>query len=201
MNDYLIADSFEAKNGLTVNIRPMEPEDAPYLVDLFEHMGAESRYQRFMQPADHVDMDRIWTEAEGIAQVSTGENFGLVAFVDLPERTGIPVAGARYVKLSTAQAEIAVSVRDDMQNLGIGTELMKLLVLHAAANGIDQLVGTIQNNNAAIWAMLRNLGHRLERQPEGSYSLITLHVHETASRIGDLLDAAADYSPEPQIVW
>lgn len=201
LNDLLMEDTFETKTGLIIKVRPLVPEDAPYLVDLFENMGAESRYRRFMQPVEQIDMDRIWTEAESIAQGIAGENFGLVAFVDLPERVHVPVAGARYVKLSSAQAEIAVSVRDDMQNMGIGTQIMRLLVLHAAANDVDQLVGTIQNNNTAIWTMLGKLGYRLERQSEGSYSLITLHVRESASRIEDLLDTAADYSPEPQIVW
>lgn len=201
MIEQQVTESFLTKNGELVFVRPLMPEDAPYLVDLFENMGSESRYNRFMQPADQVNIDRIWTEAEKIAQSVNSTSYGLVAFVDLPERADVPVAGSRYVRLSAVQAEIAVSVRDDMQNKGIGTELLRLLIEHAGAYGIDQVVGTVQNSNSAMWAMLKNLPYRLERQSEGSYSLITLHIHEPDSRTGDWLDTAADFSPEPQIIW
>lgn len=201
MNKKTFNDTFETKKGLIVNTRPITSEDAPYLVDIFEHMSAESRYNRFLQTADHVDMDRIWTEAEKIADILQDNCSGYLAFADLPGHPNAPVGGARYIKISSTQAEIAVSVRDDMQNMGIGTHLLSMLVRSALDDGVEQLVGTIENNNAPMWAMLKKLGHRLERQPEGNYSVVIIHIQETGSRLQDLLDTAADFSPEPQIIW
>lgn len=200
MITHSVIDSFETKAGITVHVRPMTAEDAPYLVDLFEHMGTDSRYNRFMQAVDNVDIDRVWVEAEHIAKQTNGKNCGLVAFADLPDRNSTPVGAARYVRISSQQAEIAVSVRDDMQHMGIGTHLLRLLIQVAAEQGIEQLVGTVQNNNTPMWSMLKKLGHRMERQPEGSYSQITIHVEETSSHAEDWLDTAADYSPEPKII-
>lgn len=54
----------------------MAAKDAPYLVDLFEHMSSESRYNRFMQAIDHIDIDRIWSEAEHIAHLIDGDSYG-----------------------------------------------------------------------------------------------------------------------------
>ena len=201
MINHSIFDSFETKTGVPVHVRPLTAEDAPYLVDLFENMGSDSRYNRFMQAVDNVDIDRVWVEAEHIAQQTNGKNCGLVAFADLPDRSATPVGAARYVRFSSQQAEIAVSVRDDMQHMGIGTHLLRTLVQVAAEQGIEQLVGTVQNNNTPMWSMLKKLGHRMERQPEGSYSQITIHVREMSSHVEDWLDTAADYSPEPQIIW
>jgi acetyltransferase len=200
MITHQLVDVFRNSKGTEIRVRQLLSEDAPYLVDLFEHMSAESRYRRFMEPVDQVTIERMWTEAENIAQGVTGETYGLVAFADTAERPEAPVAAIRYVKLTTAQAEMAVSVRDDFQNTGIGTHLLRLLIAHAAEQGIKQLVGIILNDNVAMWKLLRNLGHRLERYPEGSYSQIVLHVHEPRSRTEDWLDAAADFSPEPQII-
>lgn len=201
MSNQGIFDSFETKTGVSIHVRSLTPQDAPFLVDLFENMGTESRYNRFLQSVDNVDMDRVWSEAEQIAQEFAADSYGLVALVDRPEREGMPAGAARYVKISPVRAEIAVSVRDDMQNMGIGTNLLQRLIIHAAEHGIEQLHGTVQNSNAAMWAMLSKLGHRLERQSEGSYSIITIHVRDSASRLEDWLDAAADFSPEPQIIW
>lgn len=195
-----LVDVFRNSKGTEIRVRQLLPEDAPYLVDLFEHMGAESRYRRFMEPVDQVTIERMWTEAENIAQGASGETYGLIAFVDTAERPEVPVAAIRYVKLTAAQAELAVSVRDDFQNTGIGMHLLRLLIDHAAKRGIKQVVGIVLNDNIAMWKMLRNLGYRLERYPEGSYSQIALHIREPRSRTEDWLDAAADFSPEPQII-
>lgn len=201
MIQLLATNTLQTKTGLMIHVRPLMQLDAPYLVDLFENMGSDSRYNRFLQPVDHVAMERVWEEAEDIAQKTVSVSYGVVAFADLPARDDAPVAVARYVKVSSAQAEIGVSVRDDMQNMGIGTVLLRLLIDHAAAHGFVQLLGTIQNSNNAMWSMLSNLGLRLERQSEGSYSQVTIHVHETVNREHDFQDAAVDYSPEPQLIW
>lgn len=193
--------SYQTRSGLRIQVRRLLPQDAPYLVDLFENMGSESRYNRFLRPIDQIDIDLMWTEAEQIAENVNTASFGLVAFVDMSERDDVPVGAARYVELSSTRAEIAVSVRDDMQHKGIGTELMRLLILHAKEQGIEQLVGTVQNSNAPMWAMLKKLDYRVEHQSEGSYSEIIIHLHDSANRRKDYLDAAADYSPEPQLSW
>jgi len=200
MIQQLATNTLQTGKGLTIHVRPLMLLDAPYLVDLFENMSSDSRYNRFLQPADHVEMGRVWEEAENIAQTMVGASYGIVAFADLPTHDDAPVAAARYVTVSSAQAEIGVSVRDDMQNKGIGMALLRLLIDHAAAHGIVQLVGTIQNSNNAMWSMLSKLGLRLERQSEGSYSQVTIHVHESVNREHDFQDAAVDYSPEPQMI-
>ena len=194
-------DTFQTKSGLTVRVRPLGPDDAPYLVDLFEHMSSGSRYSRFMQSADNVPMDRIWSEAELIAHLVETTSYGLAAFADLPDHEGALIGVARYVELNPLQAEIAVSVRDDHHRQGIGTTLLRLLIRNAEEDGYEQLLGTVQNSNEATWAMLMKQNYRLERLSEGAYSMVTIHLREPKSRVKDWLDTAADYSPEPQIVW
>jgi acetyltransferase len=176
-------------------------DDAPNLVDIFENMGSESRYSRFMEPVQNVTMERIWSEAEDIVQGARGETFGLLALVDTPDRKNTPVGGARYVKLSNTQAEFAVSVRDDMQGVGIGTHLVQSLIDHAAEAGIERLLGVILNTNQTMWRLLRKLGYRLESQPEGAYSMVTVHIKDSPVLTRGWPDTADDFSPEPQIIW
>lgn len=189
--------TFATKAGSTIRVRPLMPEDAPYLVDLFENMSAESRYHRFLQTLDYLSMERVWTEAEQIAHGAAVNTYGLLAFCDLTERPDVPVGAARYVRLDSGEAEIAVSVRDDMQRLGIGTDLIRLLVDVAEAEGIQRLVGVVQNDNTAVWTMLRRLGRPIARTPDGNYTniIIFLGADEVTP------DAAFDYSPEPQLIW
>jgi hypothetical protein len=51
--------TFQAKDGISVKVRPLQPEDAGHLVDIFENMSHESRYTRFNLPMTNTDPDEI----------------------------------------------------------------------------------------------------------------------------------------------
>lgn len=159
-------DSFETKNGMVVRVRPLLLQDAPYLVDIFEHMSANSRYSRFHQPLQNVSSERVWTEAEHI--VNTSPQVGFIAFADLPGQPDAPVGAARCVCLGDGVAETAVSVRDDMQNQGIATNLLRILAEEAKKQGIRKMVATIQNANRPIIRVLNRLPYACTRKTIGS---------------------------------
>lgn len=183
------ANTFETAKGLTITVRRMMPDDAPYLVDLFENMSEQSRYQRFYQTLDKPDIDLVWTEAEQIAHSVAVNSFGLLAFANLPERRQTPVGGARFVKTAADEAEVAVSVRDDYQNLGIGTLLMRLLIDEARRQGLRRLTGIVLNDNYAVWGLLKNLELPFAREQDGNATNISL-----------LLEPVNEDSTEPDLV-
>lgn len=170
-----IIENFETKAGTMVWIRPLCPEDTPYLVDLFEHMGADSRYSRFHQPLNHISREQVWEEAENIAHLP--EQVGFIAIADLPDQPKAAVGAARYVPLKDGKAEAAVSVRDDMQGQGIGTQLMFLLAAEAKRQGVLQLVATIQSANKAIIRVLNRLPYFLSRTIVGPDSELSLDLN------------------------
>jgi acetyltransferase len=170
----MAVDSFITKNGLLVWVRPMLPEDAPYLVEIFEHMSADSRYFRFNQPLTHVAPERVWTEAENIAHLEP--QIGFIAFADLPEQSGVPIGAARCVFLGDGVAETAVSVCDDMQNQGIATSLLGILIEAAKRQGVRKLVATVQNANRPILHMLNRLPYVYTRKTIGSDTEVELDL-------------------------
>jgi acetyltransferase len=171
-----IIETFCSKSGVEVWVRHIEPEDAPFLIDLFDHMGEESRYRRFNQPLETVTAERVQTEAQSIAQAVAINSLGLIVFTDLPGQRNAPVAAARYVLLNASEAEVALSVRDDMQNQGIGTRLLQLLIAEAKAAGLQRLVGIVQNDNEAVWGMLRHIAEPVDHILEGTSTAIVFHL-------------------------
>jgi acetyltransferase len=169
-----ITEQFETKAGTLIWIRPLLPEDTPYLVDLFEHMGADSRYSRFHQPLDSITPERIWEEAENIAH--TPMQVGFIAFADLPDQPEVAVGAVRYVCLGDGVAEAAVSVRDDMQGQGIGTQLMSLLAAEAKNQGMIRLTANIQSANKAIIRVLNRLPYPHTRTTLGPDSEVALDL-------------------------
>ncbi len=188
--------NFLTKSDQVVRVRPLQPSDAPYLVDLFENMSSDSRYHRFLQTLEYIDMESMWTQAELIAYNSAANARGLIAFCDTAERPDVPVAAVRYVRLNGYEAEIGVSVRDDMQNKGIGSHLLGLLVEEAHNEGLSRLLAYVQNSNIAIWHILNRLNYPLSRRPDGGATEVVIHVGD----VDGCEDTAIDYSPEPQLI-
>ncbi|MFZ0546425.1 MAG: GNAT family N-acetyltransferase [Candidatus Promineifilaceae bacterium] len=162
--------TFQTKDGIPIKVRPLLPGDAAYLVDIFQNMGQESRYTRFNVPMPDPDPDAVQQEAAEMANFERPESDGWVAFADLPGKPDVPVAGIRYIRTTAeGEAEVSISVRDDMQNKGIGTALLLFLFEQARKAGLTRLVALVQRNNRPLWQILKKAPVPLKRTPDGSY--------------------------------
>jgi len=168
--------TFRSRENHLVEVRSINFGDAPLLVDIFDHMTSESRYRRYHQTLDHVSHDRVRQEAINIAQADPSTNWGLIAFTDLPDRQNVPIGAVRFVCTSPLEAEVAISIRDDFQNVGIGTHLTHMLADAARKKGLQRLIADIQNNNPAIWHVFNSLPYHVLRQPEGVNSNIVISL-------------------------
>ena len=168
--------TFHTKDVLLIGISPLKPEDAHHLVDLFEHMGAESRYLRFNLSLTDPDPELIWSEARRLAQVDPERDGAWLAFADLPDQPGAPIAGMRYMRINQDTAEASIVVRDDMQQKGIGAELLNYLLIQAKEAGINHLTATVQRGNRPLWRLIQKSPVPIERDSQGSTTTLTAHL-------------------------
>lgn len=168
--------AFRSKTGQLIHVRPLEADDAPLLVDVFNHMTSESRYRRFHQTVDHVSDGRKQQEAENIAQADPERNWGLIAFANTASEQNVPIGAVRIVQTERRVAEVAISIRDDFQNMGIGSQLMSMIANEAERMGFERLVADIQNDNVAVWRVFKKLPYEVMRIPEGATSKITISL-------------------------
>lgn len=160
--------TFETSRGMVVGVRPMTVDDTRHLVGIYEGMGEASRYFRFNEALDEVSPERIWQEADGMAQATAVNSQGLIAFADGPDGIERPLGAARFVMISPEEAEFAVSVRDDMQGQGLGALLVSQLMAQARNAGVKRLVGTASPENKAVWGMLRKVDPPAKRTVAGN---------------------------------
>ncbi len=172
------------RSGRAVQVRKLEPADAALLVDLFDHLGDQSRYQRFNIPLPHVDRNIVWTEAIRMANVPPGKGHAFIALADLDGETAAPVGGMRYLITAPGVAEASIAVRDDCQHDGLGSALLAIMLDHARQRGIQKILATVQANNSAVWQLLRKSGIPLVRRRTGS-------VVEIELTLGPVLPEAA----------
>lgn len=175
MNEQL-QHTLSTRRGTVLHVRTLTPADAPLLVDIFEHMSADSRYRRFNQPLSNPDPELIEAEAAELADVTPDEGEAWIAFVEGEQGEQIPVAGMRYIRIGEAEAEASIAVRDDYQGQGIGTALLQFTAQQAHAAGIRRLVGMIQYENVALKRILNKIPLPVQRQQDGPDVLIEIDL-------------------------
>jgi RimJ/RimL family protein N-acetyltransferase len=140
------------RDGSKVVIRPVHHDDAPLLADGFARLSSESRQLRFLRPKD--ELSRAELRYFTVVDHHDHEALGALDHAD-----GRGVGVARYVRDADDphSAEIAVTVVDDWQGRGLGTELLAQLSGRARVEGIRRFTALVSADNAAMSALLRRL--------------------------------------------
>ena len=138
------------RDGLTVSIRPIRPEDNDGMLQMWERLSPETIRMRFFSfRTMTAEQMRYFTELD------YRNRFALVA-----ETGGRLVGVARFDRLrdDAQAAEFAVLVEDAEQGRGIGTALLRALFEPARDLGITKFEGDVLRENARMLRMMRDAG-------------------------------------------
>jgi RimJ/RimL family protein N-acetyltransferase len=151
------------RDGSAVLIRPVRSTDTPLLADGFARLSAASRQMRFL------GVKKALSAAE-LRYLTDVDHHDHEALAALDRHGGHGVGIARYVRDADdpQAAEIAVTIVDDWQGRGLGTELLARLSDRARQEGICRFTALTAADNVAVAALLRNAGARLVRRGRGT---------------------------------
>ena len=151
------------RDGSAVLIRQVRSTDAARLADGFGRLSAASRQMRFLG----VKKELSAAELRYFTDVDHHDHEALAA-VDRVGGQGVGIA--RYIRDADdpQAAEIAVTIVDDWQGRGLGTELLAALSDRARQEGIRRFTALSDAGNVAVAALLRNAGARLVRRGRGT---------------------------------
>ncbi len=136
------------RDGSTVHIRPVVPEDREALRRFLAGLSTESRIFRFFSQVK--DLDAI---ARRFVEVDYRERHGLVA-----RRGGEIVGHGSYALEGPGRAEVALAVADALQGMGLGTILLGHLAAAAAAAGISVFTAEVMPENHRMLTVFRDSG-------------------------------------------
>jgi RimJ/RimL family protein N-acetyltransferase len=146
-------------DGTRVRIRPVEPADGPRLEVALARLSTESIRRRFLaaKPSLSAAELRYLTEVDG------SDHIALVAVLD--EDPDLIAAVARCVRTEPGgdTAEFAIVVGDELQALGLGTALAKVLAERASAAGIRRFEATTLADNDAVQHLIEGFASRTEQ--------------------------------------
>jgi GNAT superfamily N-acetyltransferase len=111
------------------------------------------------------DVDNRTAEGAVLALHGRGEDEEIVGVVRLARPEGKP---------ASPEAEAAVVVRDDFHGQGVGTELLRWMVLLAKVMHVETIVALFQSDNEDAMRLFRELGLPY---------ILRVHAGETEMRI------------------
>jgi acetyltransferase len=158
---------WQLKDGTSVTLRPIRPEDEPLLVKFHRTLSEESVYFRYFH---------LMTLSHRIAH----ERLTRICFVDYDRDIAMVVdrkdettgqhevlAAGRLSKLhGRNEAEFAMLVSDAYQKQGIGTKLLEQLVQAGRDEGLDSITAEILHENRAMQRVCEKVGFTLHRTPD-----------------------------------
>jgi GNAT superfamily N-acetyltransferase len=136
---------------IAVATRPVQDDDLGRFLRLWPRLSPETRYRRFHSPVRGLPMDLV----HRLVEVDHTDREAVVALVG-----GEVVGVARYDRspADPTEAEFAVVVEDDWQNVGLGRQLLDELTRLAARRGVRTLTATVQaDNERMVWLIPRLL--------------------------------------------
>lgn len=180
--------TFATIDNRPVVIRRLQESDTPLLVEMFHHLSERTRRLRFHAYLGNVPEERIWQEAMALARLDPARQAALVAVIE-EEGEERAVGVARFSRETPAaeEAEAALVVRDDFQNVGLGTHLTFELIHIARAMGIRRFLAWVLIENYHVLQMIKKIGLPLEQKTEMGETRIVVHIDEI-DRLQALLD-------------
>lgn len=153
------------RDGTTVRIRPILPQDAAGLQDMLTRMSRQTVYHRFFQAKDHLEPE----ELEAFTHLDYKDRMALVAI------RGDKIIGVgRYWRddENPEIADVAFAVVDAEQGKGIATRLVRYLTTYAVPVGINAFRASVLADNHVMIRVFRNAGYPMRREPdEGLYKV------------------------------
>ncbi len=159
MFDYPI--EFRLIDGTSVLIRMLNQDDKEELKIGFEKLSTKSKYRRFFVPISSLSNSQL----KHLTEIDNKNHLALCAYIVSQDGMfGIGIARYFMVEDEPETAEFALTIIDEYQSQGLGTELLNLLIHCARKNGIRKFIGYMLAENSSMLKILKHLGAQIRRE-------------------------------------
>ncbi|MDH3838454.1 MAG: GNAT family N-acetyltransferase [Desulfobacteraceae bacterium] len=151
-----------------VLIRLLNQDDKEELKIGFEKLSTKSKYRRFFVPISSLSNSQL----KHLTEIDNKNHLALCAYI-VGQDGMFGIGVARYFRVEdepkTAEdepktAEFALTIIDEYQSQGLGTELLNLLIQCARKNGIRKFIGYMLAENSSMLKILKHLGAQIRRE-------------------------------------
>jgi acetyl coenzyme A synthetase (ADP forming)-like protein len=165
------------RDGGSLLLRPIRPDDKALLQDHMSRLGEQSRRHRFFgQKRELSDAELLYlTEVDGVTHIA------LVAVSQHGGRDRIEGVGRCFALPGSAppSAEVAFAVADAVQGRGVGTALLEHLARAARARGIEQFEADVESDNRDMLTVFARSGFAVSEDEEQGVVRVRFSIRET----------------------
>ncbi len=159
------------KTGLRLLLRPVKISDEPLIKDFFYSLSDKSMYKRFISLRRDMPHEVV---QKNFMAVDYNEEMVILA-VEQEENTEKIVGIGQYSTNSgQLTAEVALVVRDDYQNQGVGMELLAYLTYLAKKQGLHGFTGETLQGNQAVFQLFEKMGFDIQKKRDAGVYILTL---------------------------
>lgn len=155
---------WKLRDGRTVLLRPIRPEDEPLWLEMFQSFSEESIRYRFFQ----IIKDTPHGTRVRYCNIDYDREIAIVP--ELTEEGRRKILGVVRVSIEPdgKAGEIAFIVADPWQGLGLGTKLVDYAIEICKERGIETLYAIILPDNYRAISLLKKMGFKIKYLEDGT---------------------------------
>jgi acetyltransferase len=159
------------RSGREAFVRPVRPEDEEEFRRFFQAITPEDLRLRFFAPVR--DFSHTF-----LARLTQLDYARAIAFVAFDRQTGEMMGAVRvHADANHETGEYGILLRSDLKGLGLGWELMKLMIEWAKVEGLREIEGQVLRENTTMLDMCRSLGFSIRTDPDDlEVRIVTLPI-------------------------
>ncbi len=156
------------RDGVEILLRPVRISDEPLLKDFFYSLSDRSTYRRFLSARKDMPHERL----QEFVVIDYTAEMVILAVIEEDGREVVAGVGQYGIDAETHTADVALVVRDNEQERGIGTELLGYLTVLAKREGLLGFTAEVLTENEAMMHLFERSGFTIDkRRDAGVYEL------------------------------
>ncbi|MEM4165618.1 MAG: bifunctional acetate--CoA ligase family protein/GNAT family N-acetyltransferase, partial [Nitrososphaerales archaeon] len=154
---------WKLRDGRTVILRPIKPEDEPLWLEMFQSFSEESIRYRFFQ----IIKDTPHEVRVRYCNIDYDREIAIVAELNEEERKRILGVVRVSLEPDRKKGEIAFIVADPWQGLGLGTKMVDYVIEIAKEMGVESLYAIMLPDNYQAMKLTKKMGFTLQKMEDG----------------------------------
>ncbi|MBE0520314.1 bifunctional acetate--CoA ligase family protein/GNAT family N-acetyltransferase [Candidatus Bathyarchaeota archaeon] len=170
---------WKLRDGRSVLLRPIKPEDEPLWLEMFQNFSEESIRYRFFQ----IIRDTPHEVRVRYCNIDYDREIAIVAELTEERRRKILGVVRLIIEPNGKTGEIAFIIADPWQRLGLGTKMVDYMIEICKDRGLEAIYGIMLPDNHRAIMLMKKMGFNVEHLDEGTVkAALDLKEEELAGR-------------------
>ncbi len=178
---------WKLRDGRTVLLRPIKPEDEPLWLEMFQNFSEESIRYRFFQ----IIKDTPHEVRVRYCNIDYDREIAIVPELNEEGRRKILGVVRLSIEPDGKAGEIAFIVADPWQGLGLGTKMVDYMIEICKDRGLETIYGIMLPDNHRAISLMKKMGFNIEYLDDGTVKA-TLNLKEEELGVHPIIEKSLE---------